>query len=554
MAENGPPPQQPKRFKFDSFQPSREKWETYEVRLTIALQAQEVTTPEAKRSALLQICNSEVFEALICQLYPVTLSSPTLSFEQIIEALKERYGQRAKTTVAAETDFLNRTQKPGESVAEYVAELRRLAGECAFNTAMLPGRLKTQLARGCFDEQAREKLLWKADGYTLSKAIQVMLHYERAPTAVPAVAASEQSPWVMVNSTQPYGLYVPMAGHTHMAPAGMRMPASFRPRLPHFPPPPAPAAPAMHMHGPPSWLPGAVHMPSMNTGACGPYAGPIHYAEPEEWALDYSDEQQILAVQARQQYDPWGPQQAPVCAGCGAPHDRRVCPYARTACFKCQKVGHIGRVCRMGVPGPSRGRPAPPGFRPKYRDPGHRAATQGMGARPRPTTRPTAPESGTHYVQEGQDEQADALPDPDQPPVQVEPTAQVNFAPVEPDEIDYDFLFHIRAEDREASKSAAELHAAAGPETPSSPLVQSGNATELANVLQAVAGPAHPAGPATRAPPELTAEPRAAAKPVGQHNKTPEPAAELTAAARPVSGQVVKHVAGGSPPPPPNQI
>lgn len=211
----------PRRFRFESYQPGRERWETYAIRLGIALAAQGFVTEADKKLALLQVSNSEVFEALIDQLYPSELSDAAVTHESIIAALKTRYGERKVSKVAAEAVFLNRAQKSGETVAEYLADLRRLAAECGFSNAMLNGRLKSQLVRGCSDAHARAKLLRKSDDYTLDQVVATLERYERvhqSPCQPQAAAAVSESPWVMVNSAHPYNVYVPMAGPPQAVP------------------------------------------------------------------------------------------------------------------------------------------------------------------------------------------------------------------------------------------------------------------------------------------------------------------------------------------------
>lgn len=41
-----------------------------------------------------------------------------------------------------------------------------------------------------------------------------------------------------------------------------------------------------------------------------------------------------------------------LCFGCGEPHFRRDCPFLKTVCNACKKVGHLARVCRNGKPRP----------------------------------------------------------------------------------------------------------------------------------------------------------------------------------------------------------
>ncbi|KAG8137102.1 hypothetical protein E2320_005642 [Naja naja] len=40
----------------------------------------------------------------------------------------------------------------------------------------------------------------------------------------------------------------------------------------------------------------------------------------------------------------------PACAGCGGNHPRRVCRFKNAICYRCEKIGHLARVCRANQP------------------------------------------------------------------------------------------------------------------------------------------------------------------------------------------------------------
>ena len=74
--------------------------------------------------------------------------------------------------IAERYTFNQRNQRSGESVAEYVAELRRLAYTCKFGT-FLDDALRDRLVCGLRSDSARRRLLADAEGeISLAKAIE----------------------------------------------------------------------------------------------------------------------------------------------------------------------------------------------------------------------------------------------------------------------------------------------------------------------------------------------------------------------------------------------
>ena len=76
------------------------------------------------------------------------------TFEDITEVLKKHY-QPALSVIAKQFQFHKRTQKEEESVAEYVAELKRLSIHCQFE-AYLNDALQDRLVCGLRKESTQK--------------------------------------------------------------------------------------------------------------------------------------------------------------------------------------------------------------------------------------------------------------------------------------------------------------------------------------------------------------------------------------------------------------
>ena len=73
--------------------------------------------------------------------------------------------------IAERFRFYNRQQRVGESIAEYVSELRRISKNCQFGEQLCTA-LRDQLVSGLFQGTIQQKLLKEAN-LTLEKAIRI---------------------------------------------------------------------------------------------------------------------------------------------------------------------------------------------------------------------------------------------------------------------------------------------------------------------------------------------------------------------------------------------
>ena len=109
------------------------------------------------------------------------LVSPELakdkSFEDLVDILKKHYDPEP-IIIAERFHFYERSQKPGESIANYLASLRRLASRCDFG-AFLSDALRDRLVCGMSNENIQKVLLTKAK-LTLEKAVEISQGMEAA--------------------------------------------------------------------------------------------------------------------------------------------------------------------------------------------------------------------------------------------------------------------------------------------------------------------------------------------------------------------------------------
>ncbi|XP_063529988.1 uncharacterized protein LOC134741147 [Cydia strobilella] len=117
-----------------------------------------------------------------------TLASPaqpsTLTFTNAVTLLKNHL-QPKPSILAERYRFRQRRQAEGESVAEYVAELKKLAKTCDFGTT-LEDNLRDQLVCGIVSESTRQRL-FAEDGIDYSRAVSLATTLEAAEKNAVAV-------------------------------------------------------------------------------------------------------------------------------------------------------------------------------------------------------------------------------------------------------------------------------------------------------------------------------------------------------------------------------
>ena len=149
------------------FQPGSETITAYLERLHAYLDA---NVSSAKRSPfLVSTIGPKTYAVLRSLLAPET--PQTKQYKTLVDVLKKHYEPKP-LIIAERYTFNQRNQRSGESVAEYVAELRRLAATCKF-AAFLDDALRDRLVCGLRSESARRRLLADAEGeISLARAIE----------------------------------------------------------------------------------------------------------------------------------------------------------------------------------------------------------------------------------------------------------------------------------------------------------------------------------------------------------------------------------------------
>ena len=150
-----------------AFQPESERIESYLERVELYMTANNF--PEGRKvAALLSIVGGTAYEILRSLLAPAL--PQTKSYTVLVDTLQKHYAPKP-LVIAERFHFHRRDHKSGESIAEYIAELRKLSIHCEFGD-YLNQALRDRLVCGLRSEAPQKQLLAES-GLTLARAMSL---------------------------------------------------------------------------------------------------------------------------------------------------------------------------------------------------------------------------------------------------------------------------------------------------------------------------------------------------------------------------------------------
>ena len=174
--------------KISYFNSNQESWSSYTERLGYYFTANDVQDDDKKKAILLTVCGPATFELLKSLLQPSTTNDKTYS--EIIKVLSDHFSP-APSVIMQRYKFNTRTRKDSESVATYVAELKRLGEHCQFGDK-LHEVVRDRLVCGVNDIRIQNRLLQESSSLTYEKAFEISQSIELA--AKDAAALHRQIP------------------------------------------------------------------------------------------------------------------------------------------------------------------------------------------------------------------------------------------------------------------------------------------------------------------------------------------------------------------------
>ena len=157
------------------FDPAQEEWCEYAERLGHYFVANDIAAVEKKRAILLTAVGPGTYRLL------KTLASPRrldeLRFVELVDLASKHYNPKP-SPIVKRFEFNSRSQKEGESVSVYVAELRKIAEHCEYGH-VLRDMLRDRLVCGTSNKGIQRRLLLQTD-LTFDRAMEVALAAEAA--------------------------------------------------------------------------------------------------------------------------------------------------------------------------------------------------------------------------------------------------------------------------------------------------------------------------------------------------------------------------------------
>lgn len=130
-------------------------WEEYCEVLDIFFTANNITDAGKRKAILLSCCGPATYSLLRSLVSPETPGEKDYAF--LVKTLKDHFHPKP-SEIVQRFKFNTRTYYPGESIADYVAELRKLVQDCNYGTTLLQ-MLRDQLVCRVNDDSIQRRLL-----------------------------------------------------------------------------------------------------------------------------------------------------------------------------------------------------------------------------------------------------------------------------------------------------------------------------------------------------------------------------------------------------------
>ncbi|XP_049886416.1 uncharacterized protein LOC126380879 [Pectinophora gossypiella] len=163
--------------KLGPFDLDKDNWDLYVDRLEQYFIANDIKEA-VKVATLITVIGSDAYELMVNLCTPEKPS--TKSFSQLVKVMKTHLQPRP-SLLAERFKFRQRSQKRGEKVADYAAELKKMTKDCGFTSSTLKENLRDQFVCGLISDAIRQRLFTE-DGIEFDKAYQLAVTMETAET------------------------------------------------------------------------------------------------------------------------------------------------------------------------------------------------------------------------------------------------------------------------------------------------------------------------------------------------------------------------------------
>lgn len=162
--------------KIAEFDPKSQNFESYLKRFELFVQANDIEE-EKKLAVFLTVIGTEAYELLKNLVVPAAPREKT--YEEANRFLTEHYSPRS-SLIAECCRFNKRTQHEGQSVENFIVELKHLSRKCNYGD-FLQDALHDRLVAGVRNEET-QRALFAEESLTFDSACKVALERERQRT------------------------------------------------------------------------------------------------------------------------------------------------------------------------------------------------------------------------------------------------------------------------------------------------------------------------------------------------------------------------------------
>ena len=137
------------------FDSTQEEWEDYAERLDSYFLANDIGDPAKKRAILVNAVGPKTYRLIKTLCLPEKPQDH--SFEEIVKRVKAHFHPKP-SPIIKRYEFNERKQKPGESIAEFLAAIRKITDDCEYGT-VLDDMLRDRLVFGVADRRLQNRFL-----------------------------------------------------------------------------------------------------------------------------------------------------------------------------------------------------------------------------------------------------------------------------------------------------------------------------------------------------------------------------------------------------------
>lgn len=162
-------------------------WEDYVEQVTNFFGANSITDETKKRQIFLTSVGSDIFHLMKTLVAPAKLDTKRVSE---LTQLVQNHLNPKPSVIVSRFKFNSRNRTAGESISDYVVQLRKLAGKCEYGRT-LNDMLRDRLVCGVNDDNIQVKLLAERDTMTFENALELALAMESAKQNARDIAVTE---------------------------------------------------------------------------------------------------------------------------------------------------------------------------------------------------------------------------------------------------------------------------------------------------------------------------------------------------------------------------